>query len=211
MVISTLQIPPGSRANITRDPPQPPAGSIFLAGRSALDSVSRAEQDPFMKTTLFAALTFLALVTFPVRAQEPVLGVADPEALFKSPDPKLNANKQVVYGIFRDLLEANHWELADKYLTERYIQHNPNAASGRPGVVAFFTQVMKVQPKPIEKKLKSKIVSVTAEGDLVTVAWPREYKDPKNPSKMYSTTWFDMWRIKDGKADEHWDSALKNP
>ena len=117
-----------------------------------------------MKTVIFLALSFVALVTFPVRAQAPVLGVADPEALFKSSDPKLNANKQVVYGIFRDLLEANHWELADKYLTERYIQHNPNAASGRAGVVAFFTQVMKVQPKPIGKKLTSKIVSVTAEG-----------------------------------------------
>ena len=164
-----------------------------------------------MKTSIFVALSFVALVAFPVRAQEPVLGVADAEALFKSPDPKLNANKQVVYGIFRDLLEANHWDLADKYLTERYIQHNPNAASGRAGVITFFTQVMKVQPKPIEKKLKSKIVSVTAEGDLVSVAWPREYKDPKNPSKTYTTTWFDMWRIKDGKADEHWDSAMKNP
>ena len=38
-----------------------------------------------------------------------------------------------------------------------------------------------------------------------------EYKDPKDPSKTYTTTWFDMWRIKDGKADEHWDSAMKNP
>ena len=74
-----------------------------------------------------------------------------------------------------------------------------------------FTQVMKVQPKPIEKQLASKIVSVTVEGDLVTVAWPREYKDPKDPSKNYTTTWVDMWRIKDGKADEHWDSAMKNP
>jgi predicted SnoaL-like aldol condensation-catalyzing enzyme len=173
--------------------------------------VLRDAQDPSMKIFIFVALSFVTLVTSPVRAQEPVLGVADPEALFKSPNATLNANKQVVYGIFRDLLEANHWELADKYLTERYIQHNPNAASGRAGVVAFFTQVMKVQPKPIAKKLTSKIVSVTAEGDLVTVAWPREYKDPKNPSKTYTTTWFDMWRIKDGKADEHWDSAMKNP
>ena len=164
-----------------------------------------------MKTSIFVALSFVALTAFPAGAQAPVVGVADPEALFKSPDPKLNANKQVVYAIFRDLLEANHWELANKLLTDRYIQHNPNAASGLAGVVTFFTQVMKVQPKPIEKTLKSKIVSVTAEGDLVTVAWPREYKDPKDPSKTYTTTWFDMWRIKDGKADEHWDSAMKNP
>jgi len=25
----------------------------------------------------------------------------------------------------------------------------------------------------------------------------------------YTTTWFDMWRFKDGKADEHWDPATR--
>ncbi len=32
-------------------------------------------------------------------------------------------------------------------------------------------------------------------------------QDPKNPGKTYTTTWFDMWRFVDGKADEHWDGA----
>jgi len=26
---------------------------------------------------------------------------------------------------------------------------------------------------------------------------------------IYTTTWFDMWRFVDGKADEHWDPAIK--
>ena len=30
----------------------------------------------------------------------------------------------------------------------------------------------------------------------------RELKDA-------TTTWFDMWRFKDGKADEHWDPATR--
>ncbi len=46
-----------------------------------------------------------------------------------------------------------------------------------------------------------------AEGDLVVVAFVREVKDAKDPAKSYTTTWFDMWRFKDGKADEHWDPA----
>jgi predicted SnoaL-like aldol condensation-catalyzing enzyme len=135
--------------------------------------------------------------------------VADAEALFTSPDPKLNRNKQVVYHIERDLLEAGHWELADRYLTERYIQHNPNAASGRAGVVAYFTKVLKVQPKPIPRKLTQKVVAVVAEGDYVVVVTPRVLKDPNDPTKSYTTSWFDMWRIVDGKADEHWDPATK--
>jgi predicted SnoaL-like aldol condensation-catalyzing enzyme len=39
----------------------------------------------------------------------------------------------------------------------------------------------------------------------VTVAVARSLPDPRDPTKMYTTTWFDMWRIMDGKADEHWD------
>jgi predicted SnoaL-like aldol condensation-catalyzing enzyme len=140
-------------------------------------------------------------------AQEPVVGASDPEALFHSADPKLDINKQAAYHIVKDLLEAGHWELADRYLTERYIQHNPNAASGRAGVVKFFTEVMKVQPKPIPDKMATKVVSVTAEGDLVVVAYVREMRDTKDPSKRYTTTWFDMWRFVGGKADEHWDPA----
>ena len=78
-------------------------------------------------------LTILGLTVFafaPVFAQEPVLGVADPEALFHDKDPKLNANKQVAYHIMLDLLECNHWNEADKWLTTEYHQHNPMAGSG---------------------------------------------------------------------------------
>ncbi len=143
------------------------------------------------------------------QAQEPVTAAADPDALFHSPDPVLNTNKQAAYGIVKELLEAGHWEHADRYLTERYIQHNPLAKSGRDGVVQFFTQVLKVKPTPVPEKMKTKVVSVVAEGDRVIVAYVREVKDPKDPTKSYTTTWFDMWRFKDGKADEHWDPATR--
>ena len=134
--------------------------------------------------------------------QEAVKPAADPEALFTSKDPKLNANKQVAYKIIKELIQEGHWDRADKYLTERYIQHNPLAASGREAVVKFFTALkMKLPAMPI--------VSVVAEGDLVTVAYVMTLPDPKDASKTYTTTWFDQWRFKDGKADEHWDPATK--
>ncbi len=155
---------------------------------------------------LIAVVGLLSFSTC-LHAQEPVTGATDPDALFTSPDPRLNANKQVAYHIIKELIEAGHWERADRYLTERYIQHNPLAASGRAGVVKFFTEVLKAKPTTIPAKMKSKIVAVLAEGDLVTVAYVRDLKDPKDPARSYTTTWFDMWRIKDGKADEHWDPA----
>jgi predicted SnoaL-like aldol condensation-catalyzing enzyme len=158
------------------------------------------------RLSLFAVL-LLACTALP--AQEAVVGAADPDALFHSKDRVLNRNKQCAYHIVKDLIEAGHWEQADKYLTERYIQHNPLAASGRAGVVKFFTEVLKQKPEPIPAKMRSKIVSVVAEGDLVVVAYVREMKDPKDPAKSYTTTWFDMWRFQDGKADEHWDGATR--
>lgn len=163
---------------------------------------------PITQGTVFAALLGIAIVSAPLAAQEPVTGSPNPEALFKSKDKKLNTNKQAVYHIMLDLLECNHWDQADKYLTPEYLQHNPNVKSGRDGVVKFFSATRK--PTPIPEHMQTKIVSVTAEGDMVVVATPREYKDPKDPTKTYTSTWFDMWRMEKGKAAEHWDGALKS-
>ncbi len=152
-------------------------------------------------------LSGLLLLGSAAYAQEPVVGAADPDALFTDKDPKLHANKQVTYKIIKELIESGHWEKADQYLTERYLQHNPNAASGRAGVVKFFTEILKQKPTPIAEKMKSKVVAVFAQGDLVGVAFAVDRKDPKG--QPYTTTWFDMWRFKDGKADEHWDTDVR--
>src|SRR6266446_6454465 len=114
------------------------------------------------KTLLGVLMT--GLVVAPAMAQAPVVGVDDPEALFTSADPKLHANKQVVLHIVRDLLEANHWELADRYLTKVYIQHNPLVASGLDPVLKFFGS-RTPSPIPDRKSWKTKVVSVTAEAD----------------------------------------------
>ena len=161
-----------------------------------------------MRCAVLLSMAVLALGCAQLRAQEPVVGVADPDALFHSSDPTINRNLQATHHIYTDLLEANHWDLAGQYLTDRYIQHNPNAASGLAGVVYFFTKVLKVKPKPIQEKMRTKVVSVLAQGDFVVVATPRNYKDPKT-NKCYMTTWFDMWRFVDGKADEHWDTDTR--
>ena len=140
-------------------------------------------------------------------AQEPVMGVKDPESLFKDPDPVLNKNKQAALHIQRELLQCGQWDRAGEWLTKAYHQHNPNAASGLDGVIAFFTKVLKV--KRIDKcdKLTTEIVAVMADDNYVTVLTPRKFPDPRTPGTEYYTSWFDTWRFVDGKADEHWDPA----
>ena len=143
-------------------------------------------------------------VAAPLFAQAPVVASSDPESLFTSPDPTLNRNKQATMHIMRDLLEAGHWSEADKWLTKEYIQHNPNVQSGLDPVMKFFGSRPQM-PIPARNAWKTKVVNVVAEGDYVVVSVVREMKNPRKPGEMYTTTWFDMWRFKDGKADEHWD------
>ena len=146
----------------------------------------------------------LVLAGIPAFAQEPVKGAADPDSLFHDKNKKLDAMKQVAYHIEKDLLQCNHWDEAGKWLTNEYHQHNPNVQSGLEPVVKFFG----TRPKKATcDKLEAPVVAVVADRDLVTVITAATRKDSKG--QEYTTTWFDTWRIKDGKADEHWDPATK--
>ena len=98
-------------------------------------------------------------------------------------------------------------DLAPKYMREDYIQHNPNVATGRQGFVDFFARLG--GPQPIAPKVKAPLIAIAAEGDLVVLSFTREYPDPKDATRKYTTTWFDMFRVQGGKIAEHWDSALK--
>jgi predicted SnoaL-like aldol condensation-catalyzing enzyme len=98
-------------------------------------------------------------------------------------------------------------ELAEKYLAETYIQHNPTVPTGRAAFVEFFSKWKK--PSPIEAMVGAPLVAIVAEGNLVILSFVRQLPDPKDPTKSYTSTWFDMFRIENGKIAEHWDPAAK--
>jgi predicted SnoaL-like aldol condensation-catalyzing enzyme len=158
----------------------------------------------FMKA--FALAGLLAALA-PCTAQVAVTATANQEALLASADPRLAANKRLVYDFWREVFEGGHLEAADKYLADGYIQHNPNVPTGRAGFVEFFGKFAK--PKPIESRIKAALVSIVAEGDLVVLGFAREYPDPKDSARKYTTTWFDMFRIEAGRIAEHWDPATR--
>jgi len=159
-----------------------------------------------MKRPLCLLALVVAAAMTQAHAEVPVVGATDSAALFTSPDPKLNANKQVAYHIRLDFLQNGEWRKADQWLTERYIQHDPAIPSGRAGIVE---SIKNRPPMPKLPTLKSPVIAVVAEGDYVAVFEPIELQDPKDPSKTYTTTHVDLWRFVDGKADEHWDEAPK--
>ena len=98
-----------------------------------------------MKMRAIVVIVLALAASSALYAQEPVVGVKDPESLFKDSDPTLNKNKQAALHIMRELLQCGQWDRAGEWLTKAYHQHNPNAASGLDGVIAFFTQVLKVK------------------------------------------------------------------
>ena len=158
-----------------------------------------------MKSRVRMLLALLSLCAFgPVLAQEPVVAAPDPEALFTDPDPRLHANKQVVLHVMRELIQCNWWDQADKWLTERYIQHHPAVQSGRDNIVKYFSTGKRAESCD---KLTIPLVTVLTSGDIVGVVFRMEYDHPTKPGQKYTTIWYDQWRIVDGRADEHWDTS----
>lgn len=151
-------------------------------------------------TVLCATLWLCPAVTHAAVEANP-----DHEAMLASNDPKLAANKRLVYDFWREVFEGGQMNLAEKYLAEGYIQHNPNVPTGRAGFVALFSKFAK--PKPVQAKVEAPLVSIVAERDRVVLSFVQIAIDPKDPKKKYTTTWFDMFRIEDGKIAEHWDPA----
>jgi predicted SnoaL-like aldol condensation-catalyzing enzyme len=152
-------------------------------------------------------LAFAALIVANSHAQVAVVPNANHEQLLASPDGRLAANKRLVYDFWREVFEAGHMELAEKYMAEGYIQHNPNVPTGRAAFIDFFSK--NVTPGAIQPRVKAPLVAILADGDLVVLAFAREAPDPKDPAKKYTTTWFDMFRLEGGKIAEHWDPATK--
>jgi predicted SnoaL-like aldol condensation-catalyzing enzyme len=154
---------------------------------------------------LLAGAIALSLVAVAAHAAEPVVPAKDQQALLKSSDPQLAANKKLVYDMWRNFLTARHIEAADQYLAPEYHQHNPNAETGREGVKAYF-RALNLQPTAVPDTIPN-LVSIVAERDLVVLSFVREGKDKEG--KPYTTTSFDMFRVANGKIVEHWDIATK--
>ena len=112
---------------------------------------------------------------------------------------------------WREVLYAGHFELAPKYQAENYIQHNPNANTGRAGFVEFFTGLGRKPMNPIPKMMPAEQMPVVsgAKGDYVWLIFEHEDKDPRNAANTYHYNSFDVLRIENGHVQEHWDSTQK--
>jgi predicted SnoaL-like aldol condensation-catalyzing enzyme len=156
--------------------------------------------------------TFLALLALgcgsAALAQVPPVAAPSQKALLASPDPKLAANKRLVFDMYRTIVNAGRADLAEKFFTPGYIQHNPNVESGRDALVTY---IKKTRPaRPIPDEIGFPVISLVAEGDMVLVASVSYQDDPEKPGQRYAGTHFDLYRIENGKVAEHWDNVVKD-
>ncbi|HTM94296.1 MAG TPA: nuclear transport factor 2 family protein [Croceibacterium sp.] len=159
-----------------------------------------------------AALLAAGAGAAPAMSQEPQMTVTPPQvpedhaALLASPDPKLAANKRLVYDMYRIVLQGGYAGRAGEFIRDDYVQHNPNAGQGLAGVQDY---IRKTRPeRPLKDKLELPLINLIAEGDNVMTAFVRPEKDASGAT--YYSTWFDLYRIEDGKIAEHWDPMLKS-
>ena len=111
----------------------------------------------------------------------------------------------------KDMLQYGHLELADKVMDANYIQHNPNVPQGRNGFKEFMSRATGRQPEEIKREWKRAPVLTLVSGPYCFMMWDRSAKDPDDPSRTYTFNHFDVVRIENGLAKEHWDEAMLYP
>ena len=154
-------------------------------------------------------LCFCVAMTFPIHSFSQITPEPskDHASLLESHDPVLAANKKLVYDMYREVLEAGQVSRIPHYFVENYIQHNPNVEQGRAALEAFIAGSRPA--RAVDSEIKLPLISIVAERDIVMINFIRPEEDAEG--NIYYTTWFDVFRIENGKIAEHWDPALKDP
>ena len=124
--------------------------------------------------------------------------------------PEVEKNLAFVLDWWREVVEARHTELAANYAAEDFIQHNPNVPTGRAALVTFF-KTLGPAIEPIPDRLANPPVVEGAKGNFVWLVFEHKFKDPKDTSQSVYDYSFDLFRIQNGKIQEHWDAARKDP
>ena len=156
-----------------------------------------------MRIAVLASL-ILSLGLTTAHAELPVVADPDHAALLASPDAQLAANKRLVYDFWREVFEAGQLDRAPHYLHPDYKQHNPMVPTGLAGFQKAFAGAV---AKPVQERMQAPLVTMVAERDLVMLSFIAQRKD--GAGQPYTTTWFDLFRVQDGRITEHWDGALK--
>lgn len=111
------------------------------------------------------------------------------------------ANKKLVAAFVDDILVAGRMQLLAGYFEgDRYLQHNPQIADGLTGL----SRALDAMAKAGVTMKYDRVHKVLGEGDFVLVV--SEGQLGGTPTSFY-----DLFRVQDGKIAEHWDTVEAIP
>jgi predicted SnoaL-like aldol condensation-catalyzing enzyme len=109
------------------------------------------------------------------------------------------SNKKMVTEFYQELFGNKNPDAINKYIGDKYIQHNPGLPDGKEALL----QAVKVWFKDAPKE-KVDFQHVAADGDLVWL-----HVRSKSGQKVRAIV--DIFRIENGKIVEHWDVIQEIP
>jgi predicted SnoaL-like aldol condensation-catalyzing enzyme len=113
----------------------------------------------------------------------------------------LEANKKAVQEFYDFVINKKDFESARKYMGDRYKQHNPLVADGPEGLKAFIEFLKTNFPEA-----RSEIKRVLTDGDYVIL-----HVHSIRPPNMRGRAIIEIFRLENGKVDEHWDVIQEIP
>ena len=113
---------------------------------------------------------------------------------------KTEANKALMQSYMDDLLHGRRDKFAGYFDGNSYIQHNPWVADNLNGLIAGLTSLAK-QGKAVKYE---RVHMVLGEGNFVLVVGEGLFGDQP-------TSYYDFYRIQNGKIAEHWDTLEAIP
>ena len=113
-------------------------------------------------------------------------------------------NTRLVREFYERAINRKDFASAEKYLGQRYIQHNQRAADGKEGLRAFIAFLREKFPKA-----HSEIKKAFSDGDYV-ILHVHAVREPGTRGIAV----VDIFRLENGKIVEHWDvheDIIENP
>src|SRR6202162_175054 len=113
---------------------------------------------------------------------------------------KTEVNKALMQTYMDDLLQGHHEKFTGYFDGNNYIQHNPWVADNLTGLIAGL-QALAKKGQAVKYE---RVHKVLGEGDFVLVVSEGSFGDR-------ITSYYDLYRIQNGKIAEHWDTLEPIP